>query len=685
MQPAAVEPPATELARAKSLQQRGELARAEAAYRRLLEAAPDHAEILNNLGNVLRGLKRSQEALECLEQADRSRPDHPIILTNLGLALADLGLFEDAAARHRRALEIDATFAPAHNNLGLALKELGRLAEAEANYRRALELNPRFSEALNNLGNLLRSQEKLQEAISCLRRALEIRPAFSDARLNLANALHQHDNLIAAEAEYRAAVALAPDNTDALIGLGDLLVEVERPEEAVAFLSRVVALRPNSPEAHASLGMALLICGRAEEAAARHKVAMSLEPAGAKSWAKLAAFNMVLGSLEEARRCVEKAIEIDPGLALAHVTRLALGDDSLSSDYLRQVEALAQGPRTLPLRQLYSLRFALGKGYEKMGRYDEAFLNIAEGARLRRSTIEYDEPSRLGWFQRIVQSFSPALIRSKSNVGLDSDIPIFIVGFLRSGTTLTEQILASHPDVHGAGELSFVGELLPNLGIQTPLHCEFPESISLLPDAQLLHAGEAYVARIKALAPRARRITDKMPQNYALLGLIHLILPRAKIVHVRRNPVDCCLSCYATNFTRGQYFTYDLRELGHYYLAYLELMEHWRQILPADSMFEVYYENLVDSPESQVRKLLEYCNLPWDERCLAFHETKRAVRTASMTQVRQPMYRSSVERWRRYEKYLGPLLEALGPAVGEYRVPSDGGKSKSAANPGSRN
>ena len=672
MKPPGIEPLTVDLASAKDLQQRGDLAGAEAVYRRLLEPNPDHAEVLNNLGNVLRGLKRSREALDCLEQANRSRPDHPIILTNLGLALADLGRFEEAATRHRRALEIDATFSPAHNNLGLALKESGRPVDAEASYRRALDLNPRFAEALNNLGNLLRGQENLQEAIACFHRALEIRPAFSDARHNLANALHQHGELAAAETEYRAAIALAPDNADALMGLGDLLVEAERAKEAVAFLTRAVALRPSSPEAHASLGMALLLSGRAEDAAASQRVAMSLEPAGAASWAKLAGFNMVLGSLKEARHCVERAIEIDPGLALAHVTRLALGDDSLSSDYLRQVEALAQGPQTLPLRQLYSLRFALGKGYEKLGRYDDAFRNFAEGASLKRSTIEYDESAAMGWFRRIARSFSPAIVRSKGSVGFDADLPIFVVGFLRSGTTLTEQILASHPDVHGAGELSFVGDLLSNLGSGAPLHLEFPESVSLLSDTQLLRAGQTYVGRIRALAPLVSRIVDKMPQNFAMIGLIRLMLPRAKIVHVRRNPVDCCLSCYAINFARGQYFTYDMGELGRYYRAYLELMEHWRRILPADSMFEVYYENLVDSPESQVRMLLEYCGLPWDGRCLAFHETKRPVRTASMTQVRQPMYRSSVERWRRYEKHLGPLLEALGPAVAEYRVPQVG-------------
>ena len=679
MKSAGGEPSAADLASAKSLQRRGDLAGAEAAYRKLLVAVPDHPEVLNNLGNVLRALKRPDDALECLERADRSRPDHPIILTNLGLALADLRRFGDAAARHRRALALDATFAPAHNNLGLALKELGQLTESEASYRRALELNPRFAEALSNLGNLLRGEERLQEAVACFRQALEIKPEFFDARHNLANVLYQRGDLAAAEAEYRATIALSPDHVEALASLGDMLVEADRAEEAMAFLSRVVELRPNSPEARAILGMAQSQLDRPQEAAASRRLAMSLEPERAAGWAKLGALNMVLGSLDEARRCVEKAIELEPGLAMAHITRLSLKDDSLSPEYLEGVEALAQGPRALPLRQLYSLRFALGRGYERLGRYDEAFRNISDGAGLRRSTLGYDEPAALQRLRRITQSFSPVLIHAKRSNGFNSELPIFVLGFPRSGTTLTEQILASHPDVHGAGELSFLSDLLPGLRVEAPLPLEFPESMALLSDDQLRRVGETYVDRIKSLAPNAARITDKMPENYALIGLIQMILPKAKIIHVRRNPVDCCLSCYATNFARGHRFTYDLGELGRYYRAYLEVMEHWRRTLPAGSMHEIFYERLVDSPEQESRQLIEYCGLPWDERCLAFHETERLVRTASVTQVRQPLYRSSVKRWRRYEKYLGPLLEALGSAVADYDAAADGGRSRPTA------
>ncbi len=240
-------------------------------------------------------------------------------------------------------------------------------------------------------------------------------------------------------------------------------------------------------------------------------------------------------------------------------------------------------------------------------------------------------------------------------------MPIFVTGFPRSGTTLVEQILASHPQIHGAGELGLLDQVAGSFRAAAAPDLGFPDYLPHLDAAESRALGDTYVERLGALAPGAPHITDKLLENYLNIGLIHLVLPRARIIHVRRDPLDVCVSCFAINFSTGLTYTSDLGELGRTYRRYLELMAHWRRLLPPGAMLEVQYEEVVGDLEGQARRLIEYCGLAWDPRCLEFHETRRMVRTASVNQVRQPLYNSSLQRWRRYERHLGPLIEALGP------------------------
>ena len=240
-------------------------------------------------------------------------------------------------------------------------------------------------------------------------------------------------------------------------------------------------------------------------------------------------------------------------------------------------------------------------------------------------------------------------------------MPIFVLGMPRSGTTLTEQIIASHQQVYGAGELHDILQLVNHPKEGAPEG--YPLSLKGIIPADLKMLGEKYVAGLQARKPEARHITDKMPANFNCLGMIHLMLPNAKIVHVKRNPVDTCLSCFTRLFNKSQYQSYDLTEIGRYYRNYSILMDHWRAVLPPGSFYEVQYEDLVADNENQARALIKYCGLEWDDACLESHKTERSIRTASVTQVRQPIYNTSVERWRKYEKHLRPLLDALGDLV----------------------
>jgi hypothetical protein len=274
-------------------------------------------------------------------------------------------------------------------------------------------------------------------------------------------------------------------------------------------------------------------------------------------------------------------------------------------------------------------------------------------------TIDYDEKSALAVFDNIEKVFTQPLIEEKSGSGDATHVPIFVLGMPRSGTTLVEQILASHPQAHGAGELHNFFEAM--LGVQGPDGRPVPatKSVPALDAKIFADIGARYLAGIRELAPAASRIVNKMPNNYYFIGFIHLALPSAKIIHVIRDPIDTCVSCFSKLFTLELNYTYDLAELGRYYRQYERLMAHWRRVLPPGRILDVRYEDVVADLEGQTRRLLEHCELPWDKRCIAFHETERQVRTASAVQVRQPIYASAIGRWRPYKDFIGPLLEAL--------------------------
>jgi hypothetical protein len=298
------------------------------------------------------------------------------------------------------------------------------------------------------------------------------------------------------------------------------------------------------------------------------------------------------------------------------------------------------------------LHFALGKAFLDTGDSGRAFAHLNAGNRMKRAQISYDPVSTGHWMRSIATVFSADFLERLEGQGAASSKPIFVLGMPRSGTTLVEQILASHPSVHGAGELSYIQNIVNELG-------NFPSSAAALTPASLRAFGERYLAQTAKLAPGAPHVVDKMPINFAYAGLIRLILPGARLIHSRRDPVDTCLSCYSKLFTAEQSFSYDLAELGQFHRDYQRLTAHWRNVFPPEFFLEVDYESVVEDLEGQARRMLDFLSLPWDPACLAFHETKRPVRTASVNQVRQKLYKSSSGRWRQHKANLGPLLAAL--------------------------
>jgi tetratricopeptide (TPR) repeat protein len=632
-------------------QRRGELAVAIAGFRRALDLRPDYPEALFNLGNALLHVGRMDEAAASYRRALELEPRLAEAHNNLGNALRDLGELEAATASYRRALEIRPEFADAHNNLGNALRDLGDLEAATASYRRALEIRPEFADAHNNLGNALRDLGDLEAATASYRRALEIRPEFAAAHNNLGNALRDLGDLDGAIASYHRTLALQPGLAEAHNNLGNVLLDLLRLDDAADRYRRALALRPDYAHALTALGRVLRQQGRPAEAEESCRRALEIEPDSAETMTFLGELSADRGRFADADELFRRAIAIDPDLpaawaGLARTRRMGEGDAA----WLAQAQRLVS--KGLPVRKEINLRYAMGKYCNDSKDYEQAFSHYRRANELtRRYGFRHDRQKLTRSVDRLTKRYDDKWLRRAQSEGIPSERPVFIVGMPRSGTTLAEQILASHPAAFGAGELPFWNEAAAACDTSVPEGTPRTGSIAGLADA--------YLRQLATLSADALRVVDKMPTNYTSLGLIHAALPNARIIHMRRNPVDTCLSIYFQNFSLAHSYATDLDDLAHYYTQYLRLMRHWRSTLPEGTILEVLYEELVSDSEAWSRKMLHFIGLPWDPRCLDFHETSRTVTTPSRWQVRQKISRSSVGRWRNYESLIGPLRHLL--------------------------
>ncbi|HZB94236.1 MAG TPA: tetratricopeptide repeat protein [Stellaceae bacterium] len=639
--------------------QRGRLAQAILHVERAAALAPEVALFAVNLGEMYRLAGRPDLAIQQGERALRLQPDYADALNNVGVALYETGDYDGAMQSYQRALALKPDYAEARSNLGNALRALKRYEEALAQYRRATELRPQFADPWNNLATTLRDVKRYDEAETAYRRALALRPDAPETLRNLALCLRDLYRLDEAEAALRRVLAIEGDGTPTLIPLATVLLDRQRLEDAAEVLARALALDGDNADIHNLLGRLAFERNDPPGALAQYRRALALNPDHTDALNNLGNALKELGRLDEARAAYAAALALDPASAgvwvnYADALTFAAGDPRLAA-----MAALRQGATPLSDTDRLRLDFALAKAYADLGDQGRSFEHLRRGNRLRRAQIAYDEAAMMTFFDRIEAVFTPELMAEKARLGGDpSAVPIFVIGMPRSGTTLVEQILASHPQVFGAGELRTLDTAAgTGPGPQGPL--PYPEFVPALDAAALTKIGAGYVAELRRLAPEAARITDKMPSNFYFAGLIPLALPNARIVHTVRDPVDTCLSCFAKLFAGEQHHTYDLGELGRYYRRYERLMAHWRRVLPPGTLLDVRYESVVADLEGEARRILAHCGLAWDEACLAFHRTERRVRTASATQVRQPLYQSAVGRGRAYAEFLGPLLEAL--------------------------
>lgn len=683
---------------ANQLQVSGRLSDSEKVLKQILQIDPKHAHALHLLGVVTYQAGQPILALDLIRQAIANQPNNALFESNLAEMLRQQGRVDEAIAHGERAVEIDPMMASAHSNLGIALFDKQLYDQAEAAHLKALSIQSSLLQSINNLGSIERARKNLPKSIEWYRKALSISPEFLESSTNLGAVLVEDDQSEEAVAPLvkvlnvypnspealcnlglayyklndfdksigllRRSLESRPGYSEAMIGLARVLHETEQGVEAEAILQQVLQKNPSSIEAWSQLGAIYTEGADLQKAEDAYQKVIELDPENADAITGIANLRMEAGNLKEAEGLLQQALQIDDQnlgarFHLVQVNKVRAGDSNLQA-----LESRAKDIHSLSKHKQIFLHYALGKAYDDLGEYDKAFPEFEKGAALKRQTLNYRSEDEKVRTDSVIKTFTPELFKRLSGHGNQSNAPIFVLGMPRSGTTLTEQIIASHPSVHGAGELRDYLDIVSDTSLSgLAQSLAYGGDFSGLRPDLLDKWGSEYIARIQKLGQGAHRITDKMPANYLLLGLIPLTLPNAKIVHVKRDPIDTCLSCFTRLFNRHQSATYDLTELGQHYLNYHRLMEHWKRVLPANAFIEIEYESLISDTEVQAKRLIEELSLEWDSACLDFYKNERRVRTASVTQVRQPIYKSSVERWRHYEKHLQPLLEQLKPIL----------------------
>ena len=529
------------------------------------------------------------------------------------------------------------------------LREAGRLDEAVAALQKGLRETPYDPLVYNELGGLCLETDRVEPALDGFERAIGLNPNFAVAHYNRGAALERLGRPADAAAALRRAIALKPDLGGAYSRLGNLLQAEGNEAEAQECFRRAAELATNPADRDLEEAKLLLGDGRAAEAEPRLRNVVALDPGNSLAHAMLGDLLGQAGRFDEAAALLRRATEIDPDRIgawhnLAILRKISAADRPL----VDRLTAMLEEPRRTDFERTL-LNFALGKAHDDLGEYERAIGHFDQGNALEKKKLDFDRADLAAGVDRLIATFTPEFLARNREVGTASDLPVLILGMPRSGTTLVEQIVSAHPKVAGGGELPFWGDHQQTSGGA----------------AAIRQFAADYLDLLRRIGPQAVRVTDKTPFNFFVLGMIQLGLPRARVIHCRRDPIDTCLSIYFTRFAKPQVFAYDRGDLVFYYRQYQRLMAHWRAVLPPATMLEVDYEVLTADPETQSRRIVDFCGLDWDDSCSAPERNRRVVQTASVWQARQPIYRSSVARWQRYAPWLGELRDLHEPVCGE--------------------
>jgi tetratricopeptide (TPR) repeat protein len=631
--------------------------RAEEVCRDYLVANPGCSDHLRLLGHALMKQNRLAEAEEQLQFALSLDPVFPQLHEDLGSVLAMQSRFEEAVGAFEQAIKLQPALPLVQRKLAQVLAELGRGPEADEYFQEYIDKDPDRAAVVEGV-ELLRTGKR-EEAISCFGKILRTNPDNVNAMRYMAAAyLQAKVKLADAEALLRRATQLAPDYAKAWSVLGGVLLERHKHLEAIKMFEQATRLEPDNAETWSGLGHAYSTAQYPEKSAEAYARSVQLKPDAPGVQMGYAHVLKTLGDQAGSLAAYRAAIDLNPALGEVYWSMANLKIFTFEE---AEVDAMLEQVERDDLSEVADIhfRFALGKALEDKQDYDRAWHFYHSGNERQRMTVEHEPVDMEQRHTALKTVFNKSFLEERGGHGCEAPDPIFIVGLPRSGSTLLEQILASHSQVEGTSELPVLGTIADSIGRYRTDGVQYPEAARDLRNRDWRAYGQQYIEESQRHRQTDRPFfTDKLPNNFPQVGLLHLILPNAKIINARRHPFDSCLGGYKQLFGRGQNFTYDMLDLAHYYQQYDAMMKHWQEVLPG-KVLDVHYEETVTDLETQVRRILDYCGLPFEESCLRFYETERAVKTASSEQVRQPIYAGALGTWRRYEKHLGLWQDQL--------------------------
>ncbi|MFT5139965.1 MAG: tetratricopeptide (TPR) repeat protein [Lysobacterales bacterium] len=640
-------------------EQAGEDAEAELICRKALPSFGTDPNILSLLAEVVLKQRRPQEARRWFEKVLKLHPDYPRALEGLGKAY----LKERKAGKALKYLQLAAEKLPNRATtqfaLGRALASAGHGVEADKAFDRAFELDPKKAAVAKAVNAQRDGQIDVAEKI--LRSVLTDDPDDVTALRLLGNIAADSNRWGAARKMLTRAVKLAPDFILAWGDLAMLSLKQERFEEGLEHIGHAISLDAKLPYTYVIKGNILAKAQRHDEALKTYQQAIDLSPGHGGALSGQGHVLKTIGRQEESIATYRECLKNHPALGEAYWSLANLKTFEFNPEEVETMLALVED-ETLEDEAKVNMLLSLGKHFENEKEYDKAFEHYQRGNDLRRGHEVYDPVQTQVIHDRIIKVFDREFIEGRDGSGDPDPSPILIVGLPRSGSTLIEQILASHSQVEGTMELPDLARVIKEINRARKDRIEFPEAMAELSLDDLKALGGQYLKSTMRYRTGKPYFIDKMPNNFPSIGLLHLILPNAKVINARRHPLDSCMGCYKQLFYRGQSFTYDQFELGQYYIQYQRVMDHWHDVLPG-RVLDVQYEEMVLNQEAQTRRLLEYCGLPWEDQVMRFYETERAINTASSEQVRQPIYKGAMNFWKNYEEHLGEMIEILEPLL----------------------
>ncbi len=594
----------------------------------ILRSFPDFPPAVEELGNALLAQNKPDQAIDAFQQALKINPENAAVMIKLGKIYSKLGRKDEANEMYQSALALE----PTKERVATAAQAFarGQTEEAEKICRQVLREHPNEVDAMRLLASIANKLEQRDDAIILLERAVELKPKFAGAWADLA----------------------------------ETYTESEKFGEALDAVQRVIKLQPNMPFGHMIRGSILGKKDDHEGAINAFKEALEIEPEHIGSNMGLGNTLKTIGRYDEAVKSYKKCIEAQPLFSEAYWSLANLKTYSFDDDEIKNMEKHVQSQDLTPASKAF-FHIAIANAKEKQMKYGEAWYHFHTGNELRRTSEIYDSVTTQVTHDALIETFDEEFVNSTKGSGCQSDAPIFILGLPRSGSTLIEQILASHSQVEGTRELPDISLLGRRLTKSKPPGIKYPDAVKHMTDEEKTEYGESYLETSKRYRTDKPRFIDKMPNNFAHIGFIKTILPNAKIINAKRHPLDSCVSSFKQLFYKGQSWSYDLFEIGEYYLEYERMMDHWHSLYPGE-IYDIQYENIVNNQEDESRALIEYCGLDWEDSCLKFYENKRSVNTASSEQVRQPIYKGAMYAWKNYESEIGALKDILEPVLAKY-------------------